>query len=101
MEKGKQVKRRVLIVCDRCNVEKEESEGGFCDIGIGVREEHYAQFSGATTAFSHQQTWCLDCLRKLGLKPKDRDTPKSQQVPAPTFEELLREIIREEIEASK
>jgi hypothetical protein len=51
--------------------------------------------------WKHQQEWCRACVEEFDLLPRIelKDVPKPE--PAPTFEDLLREIVREEVEATR
>jgi len=86
--------------CDKCSHAQEKSEQMW-DIGILVREPNSTKY---TSSYSQNpksmQLWCRACVVKLGLLPSKKDDPPKPD-PIPTFEEMIREIIQEEIEGSQ
>ncbi len=83
--------------CDKCNHEQDNSEEPrqLWDLGIRLKEKrsHYTQFLE-----SNKETvlWCRSCVVKLGLLPATADDPPVPHK-KPTFEEVLREIIQDEL----
>ncbi len=79
-------------ICDRCNHEQDTSEQMW---HLRVFIDH--QYTNART-FAYQQgkreaLWCRPCAEKMVLLPS-----KIEPAPeAPSFEDLLRDIVRDEI----
>lgn len=81
--------------CDKCGREQTESKQMW-EIGISARESTI-KFNKWVATPKESVLWCRSCVVKLGLLPSaENDPPKP--VPTPTFEDMLREIIREEME---
>jgi hypothetical protein len=88
--------------CDRCGIDDHGQEVQFWSVGYGLTHG----FSSHITANSANRTWCRRCCIETGIlvvKEESRAKElKTETPPAPlTFEEMLREIIREEIDFSK
>lgn len=86
--------------CDRCGksatTKSERDEFDLKKVAIGVYNVYGS--SGDTfraTDATHIVEYCTNCRTDLGLyfKPKD----ETAKIPAPTLEDLLREIISEEV----
>ena len=87
--------------CDKCGHEQIGSDQMW---NIGISVTVYSR----TPQYSHSreplkgELWCRPCVVKLGLLPTSEavnDPP--QPDPVPTFEEMIREIIKEEIDESR
>ena len=87
-----------IYQCDRCGHEQ-SNDTQMWSIAIAV--EHRAHIYNATS-FRAQKYWCRACGDKFNLvvDPPKPSTGEPQK-PEVTFEDKLREIIREEIEAAK
>lgn len=81
--------------CDKCGKTQTEPKQMW-ELGIVAREQtaHFGRWVGTP---KESALWCRSCVVKLGLLPStENDPPKP--TPTPTFEDMLREIIREEME---
>ena len=77
--------------CDRCN-HQQTTYDQMWEVKIDV------QHLNSHTRLSQQhQLWCRKCLTEVGLLIPARDPAKTEPPPQPSFEDMLREIIREEI----
>lgn len=79
--------------CDKCGHEQEEPEQMW-EIGIVAREQTIKHSNYINTP-RECALWCHSCVVKFGLLPRPKDTSKPN--PIPTFEDIIREIIQEEI----
>ena len=85
--------------CDKCSHSQETYEQMW-DIGIMVNHRANPTSYGRFNATAKQALWCRKCIIELGLLPaKKGDEPTPE--PTPTFEDMIREIIQEEIESSQ
>lgn len=85
--------------CDRC---KGQMIGGNFDHFLEKVGVHVGKQYGGSPSFARSADWCRPCLIAMGLrKPADhiKDDPPAPD-PVPTFEDVLREIVREEIESA-
>jgi len=89
-----------IQTCDRC---KRDLEKGESLIAVGVVYcfgPSISPYSGSTIHSSDSEAqWCRTCMIKMGLLHHDAHgnqvkTPE----PLPTLEDLIREIVREEIQ---
>lgn len=92
--------RETILKCDRCGEKVEH----LVEVGAGARQQTYAYnyspLSITHQLYQHTAEWCDTCCIKWGiLKPVDATTEII--VLAPTLEDFLREIIREEIEQGR
>jgi len=82
-------------ICDRCKAEHADPREMFV-VGIGL---YWVTQRPENQSLSHQQLWCDGCLRTVGIRTEPRKFAPGVPEPArPTFESMLRAIIREEIE---
>ena len=92
-------RRKKMIVtiytCDKCSRVQEEPEGMW-EVGIVIRGMLGSKLSNFGPAPAEKALWCYDCVVRIGLLPQKKDDPPKQD-PAPTFEDMIREIIAEEI----
>ena len=88
--------------CDKCKHSQEDSNKPrqLWEIGILLREKKEGSYSQYSQAPKATHLWCRSCVQKLGLLPQEKTTPPTP-TPTPTFEEMIREIIQEELEASQ
>ena len=86
--------------CDRCgaiSVGQDEHDLKAITIGIcSAMTYHYSlsDFSNRTAY------WCRKCRVEVGIEHPNRAKDVTPIAPSPTLEELIREMVREEIEAS-
>ncbi len=99
--------KRTIERCDRCGKEAEGKEAvdalKLSRIAVG-RSISYSSYSGqsvygASRAWDGE--WCQACCVEVGVDnilPEDQDRPKNaHELPAPTLEQMIREIVRAEI----
>lgn len=88
---------RTIYKCDKCGVEK-DSRDQFWFVCVLISSDMFptVQHYGS---WSHRKEWCRSCVESAGMLPRVvlKDVPISE--PAPTLEDMFREIIREEIQA--
>lgn len=80
--------------CDRCDFEHKRNELAEIVVTVGPRRSSY----------THTQTGllCETCLGSLNLGMRNGGTvsKNSYAIPTPTLEDLIRSIVREEVESS-
>ena len=84
-------------VCDRCKHEQQSNAKPreMFVIGIGI---HWVQHRPEKLNLAHQQLWCDNCCKEVGIRAEVQFRELNAPEPSrPTFESMLREIIREEI----
>lgn len=92
----------VTYSCDRCEHSQTNPEQPrmMRSVIFGFANSLHDTTLSQYTHTKHQKMWCDSCLKEVGLIEK----PKKEQTAvyvAPTFEEMLREIMREEIQEAK
>ena len=101
--------KREINVCDRCKKTaetKEEKEAlALTDISVG-RKPTYSSYGGNTVYPANKEwsaEWCLTCCKEVGvariLPPQPRHTD-TMSAPAPSLEDMIREIVREQVAAN-
>jgi len=85
--------------CDKCRHSQEGSEQMW-DIGITVIHRPQPTRYSYSREPVEKALWCRKCVESLGLLPAEKTDPPTS-TPTPTFEDMIREIIQEEIEASQ
>ena len=89
--------------CDKCGHEQPTAEQMWT-IGVGYRsvDSSYSSY-GSNTWSSKERMWCRKCLEDAGMVPVVRGTKRDAPAPTkfPAFEDLVRELIREEIASSE
>ncbi len=86
--------------CDKCGHEQTDN-GQMWNIGVSVISHSHQQQHSYSRGPLKGELWCRPCIVKLGLLPTSKvvnDPP--QPDPVPTFEDMIREITREEIDDS-
>jgi hypothetical protein len=81
---------KTTYTCDRCGAEVERGE--LFGIEIVVENVHYYVRREA----KKQKEWCRQCITDAGLIVYERLV--NPEITPPSFEDLVREIIREEIQ---
>lgn len=80
--------------CDKCSAEQHTPEQ-FWIIQVYVQPLQGSHHSANKNA---EQQWCRKCVESVHLLPQRQHKDPPVELPEPpTFEELLREIVREEI----
>ena len=96
--------QRTLLKCDKCGFEREkktayaeeEKEIQFYSMGVFRCKGSYLHLDYNSIKISQEVQWCQKCCEESKVFPplvEARDLPK----PAPTFEELLREMVAQEV----
>lgn len=101
--------KKIIEVCDKCgtkvetaysptgSAQREEGPAMFV-VGVGFRDTHeglscYDGRRNPEDFVKQRALWCQNCLIAMGLKiPPRNHEPKPDP---PSFEELLRELVRE------
>lgn len=81
--------------CDRCGESDQDNKIGLEKVGVFVgKYQHYGKNC------EYIQEWCQKCLLRTGLQTERNSGPTSitdKILPPPTLEDLVREIVREEV----
>lgn len=85
--------------CDKCGNMQEDDPLGMWQLEIKVGERTKSNYTSRMQPVK-VGLWCRSCVVKIGLLPPTKDDPPAP-TPPPTFEDMIREIIQEEIEASQ
>jgi len=81
-----------IYKCDRCGKEQYTPEQMW-EVGVVYKHIHYA--SSSSEKYPYQtKLWCRACVETLGILPIKEGAPDETQ--PPTFEDLIREIVRDE-----
>jgi hypothetical protein len=81
--------------CDKCGHAQTNAEQMWT-VGVVVSHKHYV-FSDSEVR--NRALWCRACVEKLHLLPQASAKPADIPQIAPTLEEMIREIVREEVTA--
>lgn len=87
--------RTTIYKCDKCGNEDTTNELKIDTVGVFVGQ-YQISYSRANTSINLQKEWCLRCRIEAGLTVQK--APPIIEVKPITLEEMLREIIREEIQ---
>ncbi len=90
------------FVCDRCGVERDR-DVGMVTVVIAQYQGWQSQWMRANPgkpSICHDRLWCVSCVKETGL-PKVRDYPPEPAGEPPTFEGVLRELIRDVVQESQ
>jgi len=81
------------FTCDRCGTSAVDDQKFLFKVGITLPEE-YSSYSSRQEV--KNADWCRQCLVACGLK----FSQKAESAPEvkPTFEDIIRDIVREEIQ---
>jgi hypothetical protein len=84
--------------CDKCNAAQDVPDQMW---SVAVSYEHIGRGSVSPWR-SRVQMWCSACMEKHGILPPPtafvQDAPKPPPPSPPSFEDLVREICRDEIQ---
>jgi len=91
--------RKTILTCDRCKKEVESLLG----VGAGLRSYRYGSHGGVSTweiTGQLQQEWCHPCCEEVGFITNSygKKEEKKEEAQSPTMEDLIREMVRSEIE---
>jgi hypothetical protein len=91
---------RTIYKCDRCGKEQ-ETDDQFWTVGFIVTNRRYQYTYRLTDPnFDHKREWCRNCVEEFGLLPRAITPQNPEPIPL-SLEDMLREIIREEIETNR
>jgi hypothetical protein len=89
------------FACDKCKkVVKKSAE--LISVGAGRRDYIYGSSYGVASHYTVRQLtadWCLECCISFGIENVTHDQPPP--IIPPTIEDMIRELIREELENNK
>lgn len=88
--------------CDKCKHSQSDKEKPMqlWEIGIGISPMEKNRYA-YSRELSHKKLWCRDCVVKAGILPPNKDEKEKASEPPITLEDIIREIIQEELEASQ
>ena len=87
--------RKTILTCDRCKKEVET----LVEVGAGRRVKSYGDDSRERMEVCQfLAEWCLECCIEMGITKPGKESLTLPFQPPPTLEDMVREIIREEIE---
>jgi len=89
--------RKTILTCDRCKKEVDK----LSEVGAGIRSHQYSSYGITGDAYVVHQLgaeWCLDCCIEMGIAKPCKESSAQPIQPSPTLEDMIREIIREELE---
>jgi len=88
--------RTTTYTCDVCGAQAVDEHDFLVEVWVTVPEP-YSLYSSRSTV--KKASLCPACMLRLGLRSPSRDETKPE--PPPTFEDTLRELIRDEITQSQ
>lgn len=87
--------RTVIFKCDRCGATAQDDKHFLRHVAVGVNWGYGFQAADRKL----EAEWCRECLIKTGLhSPQNEADEKIAPPVPPTLEDLVRDIVREEIE---
>jgi hypothetical protein len=89
--------RKTILTCDRCKKEVDT----LCEVAAGMKQNNYSSYGGRGININspYFAEWCAPCCAEVGFHKYQ--PPKTVEEIQPKLEEIIREIIREEIENLK
>lgn len=96
--------RRSVDRCDRCGVEIESAGSPASPLNtVSVVVSELKKWGGSGVPWRDgkrlEAQWCLKCCQQLGVMDPGPEHEQDAKTPAlPTIEDMIREIVREEIE---
>ena len=84
--------KKTILTCDRCRKEVDHLE----NVGAGRRDHSYV--TNIERVWQVPAEWCIPCCIEVGFAKEDPEIPAKPIVPFPTLEEIIREMVREEIQ---
>jgi hypothetical protein len=93
--------KKEIYTCDRCKKDVEKSDLSYC--AVGVVSPSYGSCGQQAYNFLNDQLYrkkdlCRTCLDELGIVLPEKEKKKPEPEKYPTLDELIREMIREEIQ---
>lgn len=91
-----------IFTCDHCKETAVDQQDFLTEVRVQLASPYGYRGDGFTTSNVPPAAWCKRCLVKFGLVHVGNTHLPAAAAPAvpPTLEEVLRAIIREEIEAA-
>lgn len=90
--------RRTIYKCDRCGKEQDSPDQMWL-VGFVVTSDLYrSTYRVFDPDFNHRREWCRACVEEFDLVPRVQTKPLPVGEPQKTLEDLIREIVREEVE---
>ena len=91
---------KTTYICDKCAYEQDTKEQMW-NIGILVKslELPHSNVAPRGNLPKVQALYCRKCVQVLGLLPSPEPEPGKPKPEPPTFEEMIREIVQDEISA--
>jgi ribosomal protein L40E len=88
----------IKYICDKCEATQPTAQQMWM---IRVQIGHHGGGYNQMPWSSKEEMWCRKCIEGLGLLPSfDQPAPESVPPPPPSFEDMVREIARDEITQS-
>lgn len=84
----------MICTCDRC----QNTVDSLISVGVAVDIKNPHAYGSDFAHFSQKAQWCEACVRKTGLWPETEEIKADN--PAPTLEDIVRDICRSEIAAT-
>ncbi len=82
--------------CDRC---KKVVDGGESLMTVGIFTIYHGyKHSIPLTRIEKSEHWCIECRIEKGIERPHPAFKAKPEDPAPTVEDLIREIVREEVQ---
>ena len=94
----------ITYKCDRCGKESiDKDELNLRIVGIGIKVDKYSSYQDRSydlkDYYNREKEMCEGCRRELGIiEPMKKATGGLIMPVPPTLEEVIREIVRSEIE---
>jgi len=80
--------------CDRCGAEDTNNKIEISPIWFG-----YGDYITDVKRRAENKEWCLKCRIEIGLQKPRSDAPEAKPIePEPTLEDMIRMIVRDEIQ---
>jgi hypothetical protein len=91
------------FTCDRCGETAVDDQNFLTKIRVQIESPYILRNEGFANSNAPTAAWCKKCLVKFGLIDVGKTNLPAQLAPLvpPSLEEILREIVREEIEANR
>ena len=88
--------RTTTYKCDKCGAEDTTNKIGLVDVGVFTGG--YRRFGSGSGNYEYCKEWCYQCRLKTGLEQPKKPADAPAEVTRPTLEDMVREIVREEIQ---
>ncbi len=88
--------KKTILTCDRCKKEVEK----LIEVGAGQRfySSSISGLAGGWKVYQLQVEWCIDCCVEMHICQPTKESTSKPVGPPPTIEDMIREIVREEME---